>query len=222
MSAIAVNSGHVEGHAGLAQVYLRLNQQDRAREVLERGLSLQPNNPGLNYLYGKLELNAGNNEAALAAFNKGLATAPNDLDLNTGAGIANDMLGNHRVAQSIYTRAINVNKGRPLSAIRSNLAMSYLLSGEPKRALPLLTAEAKNPKASIVTRHNLALAYGMLGQPANAREALQGQSDEETRVATLARLKEYLAAKQTNPTQKPPVLTPTVKAAPVEKVETSR
>lgn len=215
--AVADSKGHVDAHVGLAQVYNRMKQQGKAKDILEQAQKLQPNNPGVNYLLGKNELNAGNYSAALAAFQRGLINAPNDLDLNNGAGVAHDMLGEHRAAQAIYTPAISRNKGRNLSAIRTNLGMSYLLTNEPKKALPILQSEAKNPNASLTTRHNLALAYGLLGRTSEARAALKGDGDEPTRVTTLERLKAYLA--DTSPNKKPPQLSPTVKAAPVEAVD---
>lgn len=215
--AVADSKGHVDGHVGLAQVYNRMKQPAKARDILEQAQKLQPNNPGVNYLLGKSYLNGGDYTNALAAFSRGLTLAPNDLDLNNGAGVAHDMLGEHRAAQAIYTPAISRNKGRNLSAIRTNLAMSHLLTGEAKKALPILQAEAKKPNASLTTRHNLALAYGMLNRTNEARAALQGDGDEPTRIATLERLKAYLA--DTTPGKKPPQLTPAVKAAPVEEVE---
>ena len=217
LSAVGASKGRVEAHLGLAQLYNRTKQPAKAREILEMAQKFQPNNPGVNYLLGKSDLNAGNYKAALDAFSRGLTQAPDDLDLSNGAGVAHDMLGEHRAAQAIYTPAISRNKGKNLSAIRTNLAMSYLLTNEPKKALPILQAEAKKPEASLTTRHDLALAYGLLGNNTAARAALKGDGDEPTRVATLARLKEYLA--DTNPNKKPPQLTPAVKAAPVDTVE---
>ncbi len=206
LSAVSASSGHVEAHVALAQLYTRIKQPAKSREILERALELQPNNAGANYLMGKHAVAAGDYAGAQAAFARGLLSAPEDLDMNNGLGIANDMQGQHRAAQAIYTAAIAKHKGRNLSAIRTNLAMSYLLSGEAKRALPLLKEEAKKPNVSSVIRHDLALAYGLLGDKANARAALKGESDEPTRVATLARLKEYLADK--SPSKTPPQLTP--------------
>lgn len=205
LSAISASTGHVEAHVALAQLYTRMKQPARAREILDKALEIQPNNSGANYLRGKLDVAMGDYPAALAAFTRGLVNAPGDLDLSNGAGIAHDMQGHHPEAQSVYTRAIAQNKGKNLSAIRTNLAMSYLLSGDAKRALPLLKVEAKNPTASTVIRHDLALAYGLLGDKAAARATLKDISDEPTRIATLARLKEYLADKTPNKT--PPQLT---------------
>jgi hypothetical protein len=74
--------------------------------------------------------------------------------------------------------------------------MSYLLSGQPQKAVDTLKPEAKKPDASSVTRHNLALAYGLLGRTGEAKKLLDGEIDEETRLLSVARLKEYIKARQ--------------------------
>lgn len=212
MSAISASTGHVEAHTRLAQLYLLNKQPQKARQVLERARELQPNNGGVNYLLGKIDLSAGNYEAARDAFRRGLTTNPENLDLVNGAGIAEDMLGNHSAAQALYVPAITRAKGKAdVTALRTNLAMSYLLTGDHKRALPILKDEAKK-NSSVTIRHNLALAYGLAGDAKAARAALKGESDEPTRIATLARLKEYIADR--DPAKKPPILSPKQAPAP--------
>lgn len=206
LSAISSSTGHVDAHLSLAQLYNKTKQPQRGREVLTRALALQPKHPLANYLLGKLDVGVGDYEAALTRFKAGLESAPKDLDLLNGAGVASDMQGLHAQAQGYYNQGIRANGSKNLSAIRTNLAMSYLLSNDAKRALPLLKAEATKPDATSVTRHNLALAYGLLGNTAAARSTLKGISDEPTRIALLARIKEYLA--DGSKVKTPPTISP--------------
>ena len=206
LSAIGASTGRVEAHIALAKLYASQNQSEKERAILDRGLKYQPNNPGLNYLLGKLELAAGNNDAALAAFERGLSTVPGDMDLSIGTAIAHDMLGQHRIAQSIYQRVIAQHKNENLAGAKTNLGMSYLFTNEPKKTISTLQAEAKKPNSSLVTRYNLALAYSLLNKPLDAKFALRGEDDEATRLATLARLKQYIA--DTNPTKQPTEVKP--------------
>ena len=218
-SAISASTGHVEAHAALAQLYVKKNKIGKAEEVISKALEWQPNNPGINYLAGKIALSKGNPAAALTAFTNGLSSAPNDLDLINGAGISNDMLGKHAAAQALYKPALTRTTGPSATPLRTNLAMSYLMSGNAKAALPLLQKEAKTPEASPVIHHNLALAYGLLGNEAMAKRSMGLYGDETTRIATLAKLKAYLA--DTSPTKTPPSLSSiaTVSAVPVLPVQ---
>lgn len=191
LTAIGASTGHVEAHLALARLYAVQHQAAKQREILVMGLQLQPQHPELNYRLGKLLLADGDAQAALDAFKAGLQSAPGNLDLLSAAGVASDMMSQHVQAQRYYTRAVTQGAGSDLSAIRTNLGMSYLLANEPKRAVEILKDEAKKPGASPTTRQNLALAYGALGRNAEARALLHGEMDEETRTLAVARLKEY-------------------------------
>lgn len=201
LSAVAASNGHIEGHLGLARLYAITHQTQKQRDILARAAELQPNNPTVNYLLGKLELADGDQEAALGLFNKGLKTAPDDLDLLNASGIANDMLGRHLVAQSLYQRAAQANPRGNLVGVHTNLAMSYLFTNQPKQAVALLKPEVKKPRAASVTRQNLALAYGLMGEHAKARALLKGEVSESARMAALERLKAYIADR--SPDKKP-------------------
>ena len=211
LSAASLSTGHIEAHLALARLYEKQNQPSNERDILTRALALQPNHPLVNYMLGKLDLDAFHYADALTSFDRGLKQRPDDIDLNTGKAIANDMLGNHTAAQMVYTRAMRVNPQANLATLRTNLAMSYLLGGDAKRAAEILQADVKKPGASSVTRHNLALAYGVMGRHAEARKILAGEIDEDTRMLAIARLKEYWHTRDSD--GRTPPLKPTVHSA---------
>lgn len=192
MSAVSISTGHIEAHLVLARLYEQQKEPAKERAILERALVFQPNHALANYLYGKTALDANRFDEARDAFTRGLTAQPDNIDLAVGQAVAYDMLGNHEKAQATYTRILRANPKASLAGLRTNLAMSYLLSGTPKKAVELLQSEVKKPNASSVTRHNLALAYGLLGRNAEAKKLLDGEIDEETRLLTVARLKEYI------------------------------
>ena len=204
LGAIAENSGHIDAHLGLAQLYLKNLQTDKALPLLEKALELEPDHAFANYLTGKLYLDANRYEDAASAFDRGLTSQPDNLDLATGKGITLDMQGNHRAAQMQYLRGIKTNPKASLTKIRTNLAMSYLLSGEPKKAVDLLKDEGNKADAPSVTRHNLALAYGLLGQHAQAKKLIHGEMDEATRQVTIARMRDYVSEHGNNPGETKP------------------
>lgn len=211
MSAVAASTGHIEAHIALAKLYEKQNAPEKEAAILDRALTLQPDHPLANYLRGKLYLDSYQYREALVCFDRGLKTRPDDLDLNTGKGIADDMLGNHTAAQMVYLRAMQVNPKANFTTLKTDLAMSYMLGGEPKRAATLLEPEVRKPAASSVTRQDLALAYGMLGRNTEAKKLLNGEIDEETRTLAVARMREYV---KENGVLSTPPLKPTITTAP--------
>lgn len=195
LTAVRLSAGHIEAHLGLARLYDKQALPEKESAILTRALTLQPNHPLANYLLGKRLLAENRNEEARERFTNGLRIQPNNVDLIVGNAVAEDMLGNHEKAQAIYTRLMRENAKSDLSGVRTNLALSYLLSGNAQKAVDTLKTEARKPQASVVTRHNLALAYGVLGRTAEAKKLLEGEIDEETRLLAVARLKEYIKAR---------------------------
>lgn len=192
-TAIAMSQGHVDAHLGLAKLYMSQGQPGTAKPVLERALALQPNHPEANYLLGKIFIGEDQPKLAAERFSRGLELAPANFDLLNGNGIAHDMQGLHSRAQTYYLRTIAAHPSLDLAMVRTNLGMSYLLSGEPKRAVEVLKSEAAKPNASAVTRHNLALAYGMLGRNGEAKKLVSQELSEDERTMALERLRKYIA-----------------------------
>lgn len=192
LNAVGVSTGHVAAHMALAQLYEKQRMPEKESDILKQALVFQPNHPMANYRLGKLQLNNNQYALALASFQRGRVTRPDDVDLATGEAVTRDMMGEHETAQRIYQRIMRDNPKANLANVRANLGMSYLLGGEPKKALEILKIDAKKPAVSKVAQHNLALAYGMLGRHGDARALLKGELDEESRQLAVARMREYL------------------------------
>lgn len=192
LSAVAASTGHIDAHLALARLYDKQHFPEKQGAILAQALQLQPNHPLANYMIGKLHLEANQYARALEAFQRGRTTHPGDVDLAIGEAVTQDMMGRHAEAQRIYQRVMADNPNAKLGNVRTNLGMSYLLSGDAKKAVETLKIEAKKPDSSQVARHNLALAYGLLGRHADAKAMLNGELDEETRLLAIARMKEYL------------------------------
>lgn len=215
LTAVSMNSGYVDGHLALANLYDKQHAYDKERAILERALTLQPSHAFANYLLGKRDLDENRFDEAQKHFDAGLKSQPDNIDLNTGKGVANDMMGNHTDAQMIYLRAARVNKGADLTSLNTNLAMSYLLSGNAQKAIEVLQPIVRQPNAPIVARHNLALAYGMLGRHEDAKRNLKGDLDEPTRMLAIARMREYWNVRGTP--QAVPPMRPAIKDSKLAK-----
>lgn len=193
LDAVSRSKGRIEAHLALANFYAATNELEKARNVLERANRLQPQQPRVAYLLGKMYLTENRIREALAVFEASLKMYPADLELLTATGIAYDMIPQHATAQTFYQRAQALNPKADLTVLRTNLAMSYILTGKPQMAVDLLKTDAAKPGASAVTRHNLALAYGVLGQDKEARALLKDELSEQERLENVQRIRQYVA-----------------------------
>lgn len=73
-----------------------------------------------------------------------------------------DLDRRHEDAQAVYERAVALAPSN--GAHRSNLALSYMMAGQPTRAAETLAEAEWQPTAPRTARHNLALALATLGQ----------------------------------------------------------
>ncbi len=109
------------------------------------------------YAEGKRRLQAGEVEAALAAFRQAAAEHPESADALNGLAVAWDRLGRPDLARLYYEAALT--RAPDSASIQNNLGYSYLLAGEPERARSLLTRAslASDPRAAAAARRTLAI-----------------------------------------------------------------
>lgn len=117
---------------------------------------------------GKTAIAEADAETALESYTQALEQSPGHPDLLNGKAIALDMLGRHAEAQPLYRQALN-SQPTENDYLRSNLALSYLMSGEYDTAISELESIENIRDAAPVLRQNLALAYGLKGNTKKAR-----------------------------------------------------
>ena len=97
---------------------------------------------------------------------------PDDIAWRNIAGLLADRAGEHEKAQAIYLAAL---ENKAIGAVeaeytRNNLALSYLVSGNPRSAIILLKPHVQSAARQKETRQLLALAYGAAGEEDKAYE----------------------------------------------------
>lgn len=144
-----------------------------AEEVIDRALTLQPEDPALLGQSARNRLAAGDAESALRLFDRVLAKAPGSARALSGKGVALDLTGRATEARESHLAAHAL---APEDAVvTNNLAMSLLLSGRPGEAITLLEPLAQGRSAPRRIRNNLALARAAAGKMDAATEDLTGQ-----------------------------------------------
>jgi Flp pilus assembly protein TadD len=174
--ALQARPDGVQAKLGLGQVYLTIGLPDEAaamfRDVLKRDESDQMARRGLALALvsmGQPTLAERQLDAALRADSRDYRT------LNA-YGVVLDMLGQHAEAQARYRQGIEI--APDFVALRSNLALSLAISGQPQEAIALLVPLASSRAADGRIRQNLAFAYAMNGELENCLQVSRRDLDE--------------------------------------------
>ncbi|MBM3618375.1 MAG: hypothetical protein FJX23_07495 [Alphaproteobacteria bacterium] len=171
--ANAISGGGSRAAFSLADV--RESQQDRQGAILalEQAHNTQLPDAQLDARLGEYYLAAGEDAKAAAVATRGLESAPQDAALLNITALVADRAGEHEKAQTLY-RGVLENPALDASSAeytRHNLALSYIVSNQPKSAILLLQPEGKpTHKLPKETRQLLALAYGAAGEEDKAYE----------------------------------------------------
>jgi tetratricopeptide (TPR) repeat protein len=104
----------------------------RGIRLLERVVQLNPENWAALWVMGKAHQATGNNERALDAFSKSNLINPDHPDVAREASISAMECSRHDAAIAFAERAMALNPSD--SGLHANLALAYLLSGQPQIA----------------------------------------------------------------------------------------
>jgi tetratricopeptide (TPR) repeat protein len=124
---------------------------------------------------GRVELEAGQPEAAKAEFEAALALEPDSAEVRSNLGHAWESLGEPAAARQAYQMAVRANPQFP--GAHYDLGRALLQAGQPGEAAAELAAAIRLDPGSAPAHNNLGLALAQLGRPAQAmaeyREALR-------------------------------------------------
>lgn len=134
----------------------------QALAAMDRANALDPSNERLLTGEGRIALEAGDVPVAVRAYSRALQVNPHEVDALGGMGIAEDLQHHHANAQAKYREALVQSPGD--WGIRSNLAISLLMSNNPQDAVAALSGAEKAPSAPHRARDDLALALIAAGK----------------------------------------------------------
>lgn len=158
-----------------AAEYRANGQSQDAVQLLKRAQKEDPENAILLRQLGYALVATDNPQEAVNVFDQLIALTPDDARAYSGKAVAFDHAGNHTAAQELHEKALALDGNSP--AVRNNMALSYILDGQPDKAIALLKPLAKSDNPTI--RQNLALAYGVKGEKAKALELAKHDLSEK-------------------------------------------
>ena len=185
------NPRNAEYAVNYARNLKAMKQKRRALAVLQQASIFNGKNADLASEYGRLALDLG--QTGLAA--KILAKVDNptrpDWRIISARGTALAKQGRQNEAMQFFERAIALAPDKP--SVMNNLAMAYVMDGQPAKAEPLLRKAALTASPDIrgKIQQNLSLALGLQGKYDEAKtvsEPLVGQMNAASNVAAIRKL----------------------------------
>ncbi len=156
------NPENVPVAISFARALREMGSHARAAEIVEKALLLQPEDPALMMLMGRIQMSAGDFEGARQSFTRVTEAEPGRAEAWGALGTAFDKLDWHSRAQAAYQKALEIDPDRTTTL--TNYGLSLVLTGELRAAETKLRLAAGQPDASPQVRENLALVLGLQGR----------------------------------------------------------
>lgn len=185
------NPGDVDAAINYARALRATEQRAQAVAVLEQTSMRSPNNMALSGAYGRALADAGQYAQALDALGKAHTPDNPDWRILNAQGAVLDQMGRHAEAQKHYTSALKIMPDEP--SVLSNLAMSYMLMKDLKRAEETLRRAVSQQGASPKVRQNLALVVGLQGRFDEAEKIAAAELPPSEAEANVTYLRQMLA-----------------------------
>ncbi|WP_083646735.1 tetratricopeptide repeat protein [Pseudochrobactrum sp. B5] len=174
-----------------ATVLSMAGRSDQSLAVM-RAIAIQlPKDKQVLAAYGKALAGAGELDAALDAVRRAQTPDYPDWRLLSAEGAILDQQGNSADARAIYQKALQIKPGE--ASILSNLAMSYVLSGDLPTAEKYLRQAATANGSDSRVRQNLALVVGLQGRFQEAETIASRELSPEQAKANTDYLRAMLA-----------------------------
>lgn len=156
------NAEDLEVALEFARALREIGSHDRAIDVLSRTLIVHPDNPDLLMLLGRIQMAIGDVPTAGRVFQRATEVAPERSETWAALGTTYDRQGQHRLAQTSYLKALELEPLRTTTL--TNYGLSLVLTGDLAGAEAKLRLAAANPDSGARVTENLALVLGLQGK----------------------------------------------------------
>ncbi|NOH60767.1 tetratricopeptide repeat protein [Vibrio sp. RE88] len=144
---------------------------DEALHYLKKGSALKPS-PQFDRELGRAHLALGNVRLATESLRRAVEGNDKDEVALNSLGVSYSLQKNYTAARDTFQQAINI---RPDSLeYRNNLALSWMLDGQPDQSIRILYPIYQRGEATTKLRLNLALSYALQGEVDAARTIAMG------------------------------------------------
>jgi Flp pilus assembly protein TadD len=168
----------------------RIGQSQQAVVILSKAAVDFRGDRTVTAALGKAQAASGDLGTALTTIQSAEQGAPPDWKLMSAEGAILDQMNRNDEARALYEKALALAPGDP--TVLSNYGMSYVMTGDLKKAEKLLRQAIASPTADSRVRQNLALVVGLEGRFDEAEKIASAELSPEQAAANVAYLKQML------------------------------
>jgi Flp pilus assembly protein TadD len=162
---------------GLGRMLAAVGAYNESAETFKTVLSLDSNNFDALHGLGNALIAMDQPSASITVFETALQRKE-DPRTFAGLGVAFDMLGEHKMAQSFYRMGLKLEPDN--LNLMNNLGLSLAFEGDFTQGISILNKASVDPRATRRHRLNLALAYGLAGNNEAAARVASFEIDAES------------------------------------------
>lgn len=162
------NRGDMKAALSFARNLRLMGGARQAVAVLKEVVMKAPDNAQVSSEYGKALTAVGRSRDAIPFLARATQLDSSDWSTFSAYGVALDQNGTHDTARQNYDIALKLSPGN--ATVESNIAMSYILSGQVDQAEVILLRLVSRPDATPAMRQNLAMVASLKGNTAEAEQ----------------------------------------------------
>jgi len=173
-SAINIQKDYIDPYVNLANLYLEIEETDKAELLINNAMDIDSNSLALNLALGNLRLKQDNNQDAINIYENILYSQPQNTDAIINLGQIHEHLGNTDKALEFYYDALDILPGYDQSIIGITSILEK--QGRFEEALKLISPvieKSNNMKLHIIYARN----YSRLKDYSKAEEILLNAKD---------------------------------------------
>jgi len=185
---IAERQDFAQAYLYLYNIYIAQGQKDKVTEILERGLSNNPQNYAIISTYGIFLVREGQFDRGIEVLQRALSLLDFDPDVWHYMGYAYWRKGDNQKALEYYRKAISLDDSDAmvyynLGSLYLSLFMKSKKRAEHTQAMESFKKAIANDQNFILAYRSLGIGYRIMGQPMNAilvwEQALQLSPNDE-------------------------------------------
>jgi Flp pilus assembly protein TadD len=165
------NRGDMKAALSFARNLRLMGGARQAVAVLKDVVLKAPDNAQVSSEYGKALTAVGRSRDAIPFLARAIQMDGSDWSTFSAYGVALDQNGTHDAARQNYEIALKLSPAN--ATVESNLAMSYLLSGQVDQAEVILLRLVSRPDATPEMRQNLAMVASLKGNTTEAEQLVR-------------------------------------------------
>jgi protein O-mannosyl-transferase len=143
--------------SNLGAIYIEMDRQGEAIEILKKAIQLQPNDADIHYKLGLAYYKAGRYQEAIKSYQNAIQSKPGDSDTYNNLGLIYYHLGHYRDAVEAFKKAIVLKSDD--EELHYKLGVTWAALGNHTAAIESYKETIRIKQDHVNARFNLGLSY---------------------------------------------------------------